>query len=91
MTAAMMGQMAAALRGLFSAVIVATVVLYFGKDILLPLVMASILAVAFSPIASRLETFVGRFVSAALVVVLADDRYRRNWFFLDGRAYLGRG
>jgi predicted PurR-regulated permease PerM/methanogenic corrinoid protein MtbC1 len=52
------------------AVIVATIVLYFGKDILLPLAMASILAVAFSPIASRLETFVGRFLSAALVVVL---------------------
>ena len=47
-------------------VIVATVVLYFGKDILLPLPMASILAVAFSPITSRLEAFVGRFLSAAL-------------------------
>src|ERR1700693_2525563 len=54
----------------FLAVVVATVVLYFGKDILLPLAMASILAVAFSPITSRLETFVGRFISAALVVVL---------------------
>src|SRR5208283_2549429 len=53
------------------AVIVATVVLYFGKDILLPLTMASILAVAFSPITSRLETFLGRFVSSALVVLLA--------------------
>jgi len=52
------------------AVIVATVVLYFGKEILLPLAMASILAVAFSPIASRLEMLVGRFLSAALVVVL---------------------
>ena len=52
------------------AVIVATIVLYFGKDILLPLAMASILAVAFSPITSRLETFVGRFLSAALVVGL---------------------
>jgi predicted PurR-regulated permease PerM len=49
----------------FLAAIVATVVLYFGKDILLPLAMAAILAVAFSPIASRLEPFVGRFVSAA--------------------------
>ncbi len=52
-------------------VIVATAVLYFGKDILLPLAMASILAVGFSPITSRLETLVGRFASAALVVVLA--------------------
>jgi predicted PurR-regulated permease PerM len=47
------------------AVIVVTVVFYFGKNILLPLAMASILAVAFSPITSRLETFVGRFASAA--------------------------
>jgi predicted PurR-regulated permease PerM/methanogenic corrinoid protein MtbC1 len=55
----------------FIAVIVATVVLYFGKDILLPLAMAAILAVAFSPIASRLEPFVGRFVGAALVVLIS--------------------
>jgi hypothetical protein len=41
-------------------VVVATVILYFGKDILPPLTIASILAIAFSPIASRLETFVGR-------------------------------
>jgi predicted PurR-regulated permease PerM len=55
----------------FIAVIVATVVLYFGKDILLPLAMALILAVAFSPIASRLEPFVGRFAGAALVVLIS--------------------
>jgi len=55
----------------FLAVVVATVILYFGKDILLPLAMASILAVAFSPIASRLEPFVGRLVSAAWVVLIA--------------------
>ncbi len=64
------------------AVIVATVVLYFGKDILLPLTMASILAVAFSPITSRLEAFVGRFVSAALVVVLAITMVGLIGFFL---------
>src|SRR5271166_2547981 len=64
------------------AVIVATVVLYFGKDFLLPLAMASILAVAFSPITSRLETLVGRFVSAALVVVLAISTIGIIGFFL---------
>ncbi len=64
------------------AVIVATVVLYFGKDILLPLAMASILAVAFSPITSRLETLVGRFVSAALVVVLVISAIGAIGFFL---------
>ncbi len=53
----------------FIAVIIATVVLYLAKDILMPLAMAAILAVAFSPIASRLEAFVGRFFAAALIVV----------------------
>ncbi|MGC1399873.1 AI-2E family transporter [Candidatus Binatus sp.] len=53
------------------AVILATAVLYFAKDILMPLTMAALLAVIFSPIASRLERFVGSFVSAALVVVVA--------------------
>jgi predicted PurR-regulated permease PerM/methylmalonyl-CoA mutase cobalamin-binding subunit len=53
------------------AVILATVVLYLAKDILMPLTMAALLAVIFSPIASRLDRFVGTFVSAALVVVAA--------------------
>ncbi len=66
----------------FLAVIVATAVLYFGKDILLPLVMASVLAVAFSPITSRLEALVGRFLSAALVVVLAISTIGAIGFFL---------
>jgi len=64
------------------AVIIATVVLYFGKDILLPLVMAAILAVAFSPITDRLEAFVGRFISAALVVVLVITTIGIVGFFL---------
>src|SRR6202171_3470376 len=66
----------------FLAVIVATVVLYFGKDILLPLAMAAILAVAFSPIASRLEPFVGRFVSAALMVLVAVSAIGVTGYFL---------
>jgi predicted PurR-regulated permease PerM/methanogenic corrinoid protein MtbC1 len=53
------------------AIIVATLVLSFAKDILMPLTMAAMLAVIFSPIASRLDRFVGSFVSAALVVVAA--------------------
>jgi predicted PurR-regulated permease PerM len=64
------------------AVIVATVVLYLGKDFLLPLAMASILAVAFSPITSRLEMLIGRFASAALVVVLAITTIGAIGFFL---------
>ncbi len=53
------------------AIIVATLVLSFAKDILMPLTMAALLAVIFSPIASRLDRFVGSFVSAALVVIAA--------------------
>jgi predicted PurR-regulated permease PerM/methylmalonyl-CoA mutase cobalamin-binding subunit len=53
------------------AIIVATVVLYFAKEILIPLAMATLLAVIFSPLASRLERFVGNFVSAAFVVLAA--------------------
>jgi predicted PurR-regulated permease PerM/methanogenic corrinoid protein MtbC1 len=52
-------------------VIVTTAVLYFAKGILIPLAVASLLAVTFSPIASRLERFVGRFASSVLVVVTA--------------------
>src|SRR5579863_1230917 len=39
------------------AVIVTTAVLYFARDILIPLTVASLLAVVFSPVASRLERF----------------------------------
>jgi len=53
------------------AIIVATLVLSFAKEILMPLTMAAVLAVIFSPIASRLDRFVGSFVSAAMVVVTA--------------------
>jgi len=50
------------------AIIVATIVLYFAKEILIPLTMATVLAVIFSPLATRLERFVGNFASAAFVV-----------------------
>lgn len=49
-------------------VIVATAVFWLARDLLLPLAMAAVLAVIFSPIASRLEGFIGR-VSSAVVVV----------------------
>jgi predicted PurR-regulated permease PerM/methanogenic corrinoid protein MtbC1 len=52
-------------------VILATAVLYFARDILMPLAMAAILAVVFSPIASRLERYIGRFASSILVVATA--------------------
>ena len=52
-------------------IIIATAVLYFAKDVLMPLAMAGVLSVIFSPIATRLERFIGRFASSALVVATA--------------------
>src|SRR5208282_1766951 len=52
------------------AMIVATGALYLGKPVLLPLAIALILSVVFSPVATRLEHYFGRLVGAALVVLL---------------------
>jgi predicted PurR-regulated permease PerM/methanogenic corrinoid protein MtbC1 len=57
--------------GPLCALIVVTGALYFAKPVLLPLAIATILSVVFSPVASRLEPYVGRLMSAALVVLLA--------------------
>lgn len=51
-------------------VIIATTVLYAAKDLLLPLAIAMVLAVIFSPIAGRIEKYIGRALSAAAVVLL---------------------
>jgi predicted PurR-regulated permease PerM/methanogenic corrinoid protein MtbC1 len=53
------------------AIIIATAVLYLGAEILMPLAMASMLAVIFSPVAARLEPYVGGLISAALIVLAA--------------------
>src|ERR1039458_1389069 len=50
-------------------VIVATAVLYFARDILLPLAMATMLSVIFSPLAWRVEMVIGRLAGTALVVL----------------------
>src|ERR1019366_6213655 len=50
-------------------VIVATAVLYFARDILLPLAMATMLSVIFSPLAWRVEKVIGRLAGTALVVL----------------------
>ena len=47
----------------------ATAVLYFARDILLPLAMATMLSVIFSPVAWRIEKLIGR-LAASIVVVL---------------------
>jgi len=50
-------------------VIVATAVLYLARDILLPLAMAGMLSVIFSPIARRAEKLLGHLAGTALVVL----------------------
>src|ERR1039457_2698602 len=62
--------------------IVAIAILSYAKDILLPLAIAALLAVVFTPIASRLERFVGRFVSAALIVVAVISSIGALGYFL---------
>ncbi len=62
--------------------IVAVAVLLYAKDILLPLAIAALLAVVFSPMASHMERFVGRFVSAALIVVAVISSLGALGYFL---------
>ena len=62
--------------------IVATGALYLGRPVLLPLAIALILSVVFSPVASRLERYFGRLVSAALVVLVAIGLVTAMGYFL---------
>jgi predicted PurR-regulated permease PerM/methanogenic corrinoid protein MtbC1 len=50
-------------------IIVATAILYYARDLLLPISFAAILAAVFSPIVRRLESWVGRALSSAIVVI----------------------
>lgn len=50
-------------------IIIATAVLHYARDILLPISFAAILAVVFSPIVRRLEPWTGRALSSAFVVM----------------------
>jgi len=52
------------------AFLIVTAALYAGREILLPLAMAVILAVIFSPVATRLERYVGPLLSSAIVVLV---------------------
>ena len=52
------------------AFLIVTAALYAGREILLPLAMAVILAVIFSPVATRLERYVGPLLSSAIVVLI---------------------
>jgi len=50
-------------------IIFGTAVLYFARDILLPLAVATMLSVIFSPLANRVEKLIGRLAATALVVL----------------------
>jgi predicted PurR-regulated permease PerM/methanogenic corrinoid protein MtbC1 len=64
------------------AVIVATAVLYFARDILLPLAMATMLSVIFSPLARRIERLIGRLAATAVVVLGAVAMVAAIGYFL---------
>jgi predicted PurR-regulated permease PerM/methanogenic corrinoid protein MtbC1 len=66
----------------FIGVITATIVLYLAKDIFVPVAMAAMLAVIFSPVAYHLEKYVGRIISAALVVLAAMTAVGAIGYFL---------
>ena len=66
----------------FCAMIIATGALYLGRPVLLPLAIALILSVVFSPVASRLDRYFGRLVSAALVVLVAIGLLTAMGYFL---------
>jgi predicted PurR-regulated permease PerM/methanogenic corrinoid protein MtbC1 len=64
------------------AVIIATAVLHFARDILLPLAMATMLSVIFSPLAKRIETLIGRLAATAVVVLGAVAMVAAIGYFL---------
>jgi predicted PurR-regulated permease PerM/methanogenic corrinoid protein MtbC1 len=64
------------------AFLIVTAALYAGREILLPLAMAVILAVIFSPVATRLERFVGPLLSSAIVVLLVVGLMTAMVYFL---------
>jgi predicted PurR-regulated permease PerM len=51
-------------------IIIASVVIYLARVVLLPIAMAGILALISSPLVNRLEAYVGRVVSAVAVVLI---------------------
>ena len=66
----------------FVAFLIITAALYAGREVLLPLAMAVILAVIFSPIATRLERFLGPLLSAAVVVCVVVGLMAAMVYFL---------
>jgi predicted PurR-regulated permease PerM len=63
-------------------IVISTAVLYLARGLLLPVAMGAILAIIYSPVANRLDQFVGRFISAAMVVVGAVAMVAAVGYFL---------
>lgn len=51
-------------------IIIASLVLYLAREVLLPIAMAGILALISSPLVNRFEVYVGRVISAGAVVLI---------------------
>ncbi len=64
------------------ALIITSGALYLGRPVLLPLAIALILSVVFSPVATRLERYFGRLISAALVVLVVIGAISAIGYFL---------
>jgi predicted PurR-regulated permease PerM len=64
------------------ALIISTVAFYFAKPVLLPLAIALILSVVLSPVATRLERYFGRLLSAATVVIVVMAGIGATGYFL---------
>jgi len=64
------------------ALIITTGALYLGRPVLLPLAIALILSVVFSPVATRLERYFGRLISAGLVVLVVIAAISAIGYFL---------
>lgn len=52
------------------AILLATMVFYRGRDVILPLIAAVVLALVFSPIAGFLERYIGRALSSAVAALM---------------------
>lgn len=61
-----------ALVGIWMAVLAAFVlaILYFGRDLLIPLALSSLLTFLLSPLVTRLERWIGRIAAVLMVVVI---------------------
>ena len=65
------------------ALIIGTAALYFARPVLLPLAIALILSVVFSPVATRLEPYFGRSRQRRTGSTAGNRRHRGDGIFSD--------